>query len=118
MMLRLVLCLTLAFLPACQTRSASADLPASDLEAFQANMERTLAKRKLANGKLYCAEDARNVEKLADCAGDVEDTLYKSEADKARGIEQVRTFVKRMLLQRAPCSRWDRLTRNPRCKVD
>lgn len=112
------LLLTLLCLTGCGKHLVRDGAPASDLDTMVANVERELAPRKLPNGKLYCAEDARTMEQLADCAGDVEDALWLSEGDKARALKLIKAAAQRLRLQRNPCGFWERLSRRERCMLD
>lgn len=80
-------------------------------------MHRVLAERRLPNGKMYCAEDARTDREQDACLGDVEDGYFNSEQDKAEGRRQTDLFVQRQSLARQPCGFFARLFRRDRCTV-
>lgn len=94
------------------------DSPASDLQAIQANAERDLKPRTLPNGKLYCFEDSKTEGQQDECTGDLEDTLFKSEQDKARGLAGIIKAVERLKLQRNPCGFFKRIFNRSECRVE
>lgn len=75
------------FLSACVTSPAKDDLPASDLEATKAALQRQLKPRTLPNGKLYCIEDSATQTQHDDCAEDLQELAWLSERDKKRASE-------------------------------
>ena len=116
MNLKLLLVLTVLFLPACSGRITKDDSPANDLLALKANAERNLRPRLLPNGELYCVELALTESQQDDCAGDLEDGFFASEQDKARGLASVVKGVERLILQRNPCGFFARLFKQERCQ--
>lgn len=92
-------------LPACVTQRARDDSPASDLTTLRANAERHLAPRTLDNGRLYCLEDAATEGAQDDCGADLEELVWLSERDKARGLRMIRAYITRASLERMKC-RW------------
>ena len=118
MNLKLLLVLTALSLTACGTHSVRDDLPASDLDALVTSVGRDLQPRLLPNGKEYCAELARTEKQKDDCTGDLEDGLYASNRDKARGMATLRVGVERIKLSRAPCRLFDFACRKRQRELD
>lgn len=110
--------LLFAILTACSGQPVKDDSPASDLLALKANAERDLKPRTLPNGKLYCFEDSTTEGKQDTCTGDLEDTLFKSEQDKARGLAGIIKGIERLMLQRNPCGFFRRIFQRSECRVE
>ena len=118
MNLKLLLVVIALFLTACAGPSVRGDLPESDLDALQANVNRDLRRTLLDNGKEYCAELALTEEAKDRCTGDLEDALFTSNRDKDRARDTLDRGIKRLKLIRNPCSFWEKLFRNDRCRVE
>lgn len=113
-----VLVLILLILPACSRQLVKDDLPESDLQALRQNAEADLAPRRLPNGKMYCFELSKTEGAQDECTGDLEDTLFKSEQDKARGLAGLIKDLDRYILGRNPCGFFAKMFRRDRCQVD
>jgi len=116
MNLKLLSVLIALSLSACATHTVTDDAPASDLDALVANVRSDSRPTLLKNGKEYCMEDAVDEDAQDECAGDLEDGLFGANRKLERIFNSVLSFANRQRLQRNPCSRWEKLTRNARCK--
>lgn len=65
----------------------------------------------------YCAELAKTERQQDACLGMLEDGYSSSELDKAAAWLILVRGLKRLELQRNPCSWWEKLKRSPRCQV-
>ena len=93
------------------------DKPESDLTAIVSGVKATLKPRLLSNGRLYCAELARTEDEQDECMGDLEDTLFKSESDKARAVDLVSKHVTTQRVVRRQCKWYQaKITRREWCK--
>lgn len=117
MNLKLLIVLTAVCLTACAPRIVRDDSPASDLDAYKANVVRQGTMTLLPNGKTYCAEDAATEDAQDACMGNLEDALYRSDQKVARLVDLAYKFVERLRLARNPCSWWERVRGVDRCKA-
>jgi hypothetical protein len=117
MNLKLLIVLLAASLTACGTHSVKDDSPASDLDVLVSNVAKTTRPTLLPNGKEYCAELAATEDAQDDCTGDLEDALYSANRNGERTLRTVTDYATRERLRRNPCSWWEKLTRNARCKM-
>lgn len=102
-------------LTACVQQPVKDASPASDLDAYLANVKREGKIRTLPNGKTYCVEDALTEKAQDECATDLEDTLFKANRGLTALVRRAEDFVHALKLQRNPCSWWERVRRVPRC---
>lgn len=115
---KLLIVLTVLFLSACGTHTVKDDAPASDLDALVSNVRKDATAVRLPNGKTYCLELASTENEQDECAGDLEDALFIANKRLSSVLDTVVEFVGMDKLRRNPCSLWERLTRNARCKVE
>lgn len=114
---RLWLIVVLALcLPACATRTVKDDSPASDLDAYVANVKRVGKPVMLPNGKDYCAELARTDEEQDECTGDLEDGLFSANKIILNLVWQAVQFTERQRLVRDPCNLVERLFTPSQCR--
>lgn len=103
---------------ACGTQPVRDDSPANDLQTLSYATKQNTKKRLLPNGKEYCVELSRTNGELQTCALDLEDALYLSNQDKAILQQLIDRAMKRLELARNPCSFFEKLFGNDRCKVE
>lgn len=106
MNLKLLLVLIAPCLTACAGRIVKDDSPASDLDVLVANVAKTTKPTLLPNGKEYCAELAATEDAQDDCAGDLEDALYKANRNGEKTRSTVEKFVARERARRLPRKWW------------
>jgi hypothetical protein len=101
---------------ACVTQPVRDESPASDLHATLREMERALPKRNLANGKLYCIEDAVTQQQHDECDLDLEDNVFVREQDRIEALALLRKAVRRIELARNPCGFFKRVFNRSACE--
>ena len=118
MSLRLLAVLIALSLSACATHTVKDDAPASDLDAYQANVTRHSTPTRLPNGKSYCLEDAATEDAQDTCAGHLEDALFVANTKVQTLRTMAEKFVARLKLARNPCGFWKRTFKPDECRVD
>lgn len=116
MNLKLLLVLIVLCLTAGCGRSVKDDSHASALVVLETSVARDLKPRYLPSGKEYCAELSRTEQAQDECLGDLEDVVYQSNRDKARGLQTLQRGLERLRLSLTPC-KWHQLGCKRRAKA-